>query len=381
LTPARKSIALLHPLVSKGKIIGMKKLKLELGSCSYEIQVGFRLLEKAGDWLKKNGYSGKVVVITDTTVGNLYANALSQSLNIQGFKVVTLEVPPGEQQKSLENAGVLYQQLADSLIERNTPILALGGGVIGDLAGFVAATYMRGVPLIQIPTTLLAQVDSSIGGKVAVDHAFLKNIVGAFYQPQVVFSDIHCLETLPEVELVNGMAEVIKSAAIKDSDFFGFLEANLARAGALDMKVLEKIVIETAGIKAGIVSQDEKDTGLRNILNFGHTVGHALETVSGFQLKHGQAVAIGMIAAARISNRLGFLNKKGVSSLTNLIQKAGLPTDISGYDIREIISIMKHDKKVKQDKIRFILLKAIGEAVISDDVSPGLVEEVLVDWK
>jgi len=356
----------------------MKKIKVKLGSNSYEVRVGADLLGQTGQWLKEWGFSGKAAIITDTTVDGLYGDTLSQSLTRDGFNVTTLVVPPGEEQKSLETAGSLYQELTGSYAERTTSILALGGGVIGDLAGFVAATYMRGVPLIQVPTTLLAQVDSSIGGKVAVDHGQLKNTIGVFYQPRVVISDIDTLKTLPEVELANGLSEIIKSAAIRNRKFFNFLESNLERARALDVAVLEEIVLETAKIKAEIVARDEKDLGLRGILNYGHTVGHALETASNFQLQHGQAVAIGMTAAARISNKMGILDENEVVRLKNVIEKAGLPTEMPNLNIKDIISAMKHDKKVLQDKIRFILLKAIGDAFITDEVSLSLVEEVLV---
>ena len=356
----------------------MKKIKVELGSNSYEIRIGAGLLARTGLWLKEKGFSGKAVIITDTTVKGLYGDALSQSLSRDGFNVTTLEVPPGEEQKSLETAGRLYHELTSSYAERTTPILALGGGVIGDLAGFVAATYMRGVPLIQIPTTLLAQVDSSIGGKTAVDHDQMKNTIGVFYQPKLVIADIDTLKTLPEAELANGLAEVIKSAAIRNRKFFSFLESNLERARSLDTAVLEEIVLETARIKAEIVARDEKELGLRGILNYGHTIGHAMETVSNFQLQHGQAVAIGMVAAARISNKMGILDKSDVIRLTNVIKKAGLPTEMPGLDIKDIISAMKHDKKVRQDRIRFVLLKAIGNAFITDEVTTSLVEEALV---
>jgi 3-dehydroquinate synthase len=357
----------------------MKKIKVELGSNSYKVRVGTGLLARAGLWLKEKGFSGKVVIVTDTTVKDLYGDALNQGLVNAGFKVTTLEVPAGEEQKSLETAGRLYHELSGSYAERTTPVLALGGGVIGDLAGFVAATYMRGVPLIQIPTTLLAQVDSSIGGKVAVDHGQLKNIIGVFYQPKLVISDIDTLKTLPEAELANGLAEVIKSAAIRDRRLFNFLDINMEKAMSLNAAVLEEIVLETARIKAEIVEKDEKDSGLRGILNYGHTIGHALETVSDFQIKHGQAVAIGMAAAARISSRLGILDKSDVVWLTDVIKKAGLPTEMPDLKVEDITSAMKHDKKVWQEKIRFVLLKSIGDAFITDEVSPSLVEEVLVD--
>jgi 3-dehydroquinate synthase len=357
----------------------MKKIKVELGSNSYKVRVGAGLLARAGLWLKEKGFSGKVVIITDTTVKDLYGDALNQGLANAGFKVTTLEIPAGEEQKSLETAGRLYHELSGSYAERTTPVLALGGGVIGDLAGFVAATYMRGVPLIQIPTTLLAQVDSSIGGKVAVDHGQIKNIIGVFYQPKLVISDIDTLKTLPEAELANGLAEVIKSAAIRDRRLFNFLDINMEKAMSLNAAVLEEIVLETARIKAEIVEKDEKDSGLRGILNYGHTIGHALETVSNFQIKHGQAVAIGMAAAARISSRLGILDKSDVVWLTDVIKKAGLPTEMPDLKVEDITSAMKHDKKVWQEKIRFVLLKSVGDAFITDEVSPSLVEEVLVD--
>ena len=356
----------------------MRKIKVELGSNSYEMRVGDGLLTRTGLWLKEKGFSGKAVIITDTTVKDLYGDALSQGLTNAGFKVTTLEVPAGEEQKSLETAGRLYHELTSAHAERTTPILALGGGVIGDLAGFVAATYMRGVPLIQIPTTLLAQVDSSIGGKVAVDHGQLKNTIGVFYQPRLVISDIDTLKTLPATELANGLAEVIKSAAIRNKVFFSYLESSLGRIKPLDVAVLEEIVFQTARIKAEIVEKDEKDLGLRSILNYGHTIGHAVESASDFQFQHGKAVAIGMTAAARISNRMSILDENEVVRLKNIIEKAGLPTEMPNLKIEDIFSAMKHDKKVLQDKVRFILLKSIGNAFITDEVSLDLVEKVLV---
>lgn len=356
----------------------MKKIKVELGSDSYEIRVGAGLLARTGLWLKEKGFSGKAVIVADTTVKGLYGGALNQGLTNAGFKVTILEVPVGEEQKSLETAGRLYQELTSFYAERTTPVLALGGGVVGDLAGFVAATYMRGVPLIQIPTTLLAQVDSSIGGKVAVDHGQLKNTIGAFYQPKLVIADIDTLKTLPQAELSNGMAEIIKSAAIRNRNLFNFLDINLDRAMSLNAGVLEEIVLGTARIKAEIVAHDEKDLGLRSILNYGHTIGHALEAVTNFQLKHGQAVAIGMTAAARISNKMKILDESDVIRLTDVIKKAGLPTEMPALDIKDVIHAMQHDKKVLQDRIRFVLLKSIGDAFITGKVSISLLGEVLL---
>ncbi len=355
----------------------MRKIKVELGSNSYPIYIGSGLLTRTGDWLKELGFSGKLVIITDPTVKRLYDGTLSQSLTKDGFAVVTLLVPEGEEYKSLETAGRLYHELTNSYAERGTPFLALGGGVIGDLTGFVAATYMRGVPLVQIPTTLLAQVDSSIGGKTAVNHDQLKNKIGVFYQPRLVIADIDTLKTLPARELANGLAEVIKSAAIGNKEFFAYLENNIEKVKSLDKGVLEEVVSQTVKIKAGVVEKDEKDTGLRNILNYGHTIGHAIESASDFKVAHGQAIAIGMVAAARISNRLGILDSHEVARLKGLIEKASLPTEMPDLKLDEIMQNMKHDKKVTQEKIKFVLLKSIGNAFVTEEATSELVEKVL----
>jgi len=357
----------------------MRKVKIRLGGSCYEVHIGSGLLARVGRRLKEEGFARKLVIITDEVVQGLYGDALENGLAGEGFEVTTLSIPPGEEQKSLEIAGRLYQELTDCYAERTTPILALGGGVIGDLAGFVAATYMRGVPLVQIPTTLLAQVDSSIGGKVAVDHGRLKNKIGVFYQPKLVVADIDVLGTLPQKELQNGLAEVIKSAAIRDRDFFTFLEENLEKVKSLDKAALEEVVFRTARIKAEVVSQDERDTGLRSILNYGHTIGHAIEAVSDFRVQHGGAVAIGMVAAARISNRLGILEGRETSRLKKVIEKAGLPVKMPKLNKEELLQAIRHDKKVLQDRVRFVLLRSIGDAFIADEVAPSLIAEVLAE--
>ena len=359
----------------------MRRIKVKLGCNSYEVHIGSGLLAQLGRRLKEKGFSGKLVVVTDTVVKGLYGDVLDRALAREGFDVAMLEIPAGEEQKSLETAGRLYRELTDCYAERSTPVLAFGGGVIGDLAGFVAATYMRGVPLVQIPTTLLAQVDSSIGGKVAVDHGRLKNKIGVFYQPRLVVSDIDVLGTLPASELENGLAEVIKSAAIRDKEFFAFLEDNLAKVKSFDKRVLEEVVFRTARIKAEVVSQDERELGLRSILNYGHTIGHAIESVSDFQVGHGRAVAIGMLAAARIANKMGILEGKDTLRLKKLIKRAGLSAEMPGLKAKDLLEAIRHDKKVLQDKIRFVLLKSIGDAFITDEVLPSLLTEVLVDYE
>ena len=349
-----------------------------MGSTSYEIHIGPGMLMQTGRWLRESGFSDKLVIITNPIVRRLYGEALEQNLTEEGFSVIVLSVPDGEEQKSLDTAGRLYHELSNCYAERTTPILALGGGVIGDLAGFVTATYLRGVPLIQIPTTLLAQVDSSIGGKVAVDHDQLKNEIGAFYQPRLIITDISTLKTLPQKEFANGLAEVIKSAVIWDKEFFAYLETHLEGIKSLDDKELEEIIFRSAKIKAEIVEKDERELGLRSILNYGHTIGHAIESAADFKVSHGEAIAIGMMAAARISNRMGRLDIDELTRLMNLLKRANVTTEVPDIELDRIIRAVRHDKKILGGKIRFVLPKAIGDVFITDEVSLSLVEQVLV---
>ena len=328
------------------------------------------MLAQTGENLKMLGCRGKAVVITDTSVNDLYGPLLEQSLMNAGFETITLTLPPGEKQKTLANAGRLCTHLSEALTDRSTTILALGGGVIGDLAGFVAATYMRGIPLIQVPTTLLAQVDSSIGGKVAVDHGRLKNMIGAFYQPCLVIADVSVLKTLSPKLLSDGLAEVIKYGVITDADFFKYLEKNIEKIKAFDPVTLEHVVCKSAAIKAHVVEQDEKDTGLRNILNFGHTVGHAIESVSNFKIGHGEAVGLGMIAAGELSIKLGILDRSELVRLKILMKNAGLPINLPDLKIKSLLQAMQHDKKNTGGTMKFILAEGIGKAVISNEVSP-----------
>ena len=359
----------------------MRKVRVRLSRDSYDIHIGASLLAQTGQLLKEIGFSDKLAIITNPSLKKLYASPLEQSLNGDGFQVAILEVPEGEEHKSLETAGRLYQQLTDFFAERTTPVLALGGGVIGDLAGFVAATYLRGVPLIQIPTTLLAQVDSSIGGKVAVNHGQLKNKIGAFYQPRLVISDTATLQSLTAADFADGLAEAIKHGVIRDEEYFTYIEGNLDRIKALDGRALEKVVFGSARIKAAVVAKDERDFGLRNILNYGHTIGHAIESVSDFNMVHGQAVAIGMLVAARISNRMGLLESNEVDRLKALVERAGLPTEIPDLDAEDLVRSMRHDKKIVGGRIKFVLPRTIGEVFVTDDVNLSLVEQVLRERK
>lgn len=354
----------------------MKILTVDIPGKSYPVIIGEGNLHRAGEELLKLGFK-RCVVITNPVVKGLYGDTLDRPLEENGIKANTLVVPDGEEQKSLENASRLYSQLDGLAVDRTTPILALGGGVIGDLAGFVAATYLRGLPLVQLPTTLVGQVDSSLGGKVAVNYGGLKNRIGTFYQPKLVLSDITTLTTLPRKEFVNGLAEVIKSAVIADKDFFCFLEDNLSQLIDQDPDTLEEVVFRTARIKASIVSKDEYDFGIRHLLNFGHTFGHAIESVSEFKIAHGEAVGIGMVMAAKLSLLLGFFSRDDLERLEGLIRRAGLPTKLPPLNKKEIIRVLTQDKKVEGGKLKFVLLGSLGEAFVSEIDNTDAVREIV----
>lgn len=359
----------------------MHKVRVKLGDNSYTVHIGESLLAEAGSIISKLGFTDKAVIITNPDVGKLYAAHLQKSLKSAGFNTAVLTVPEGEEFKTLDTAGRLYLEMAAFGAERNTPVLALGGGVIGDLAGFVAATYMRGVPFIQLPTTLLAQVDSSVGGKVAVDHAQLKNMVGTFYQPKVVIADITVLKTLPASQLSNGLSEAIKHGIIKDARLFAYFEKNITRIRQGDPEMLEHIVATDVRIKAGVVSQDERDNGLRHILNFGHTVGHAVESVTNFEVAHGEAVAIGMVAACRVAEQMDLFSSAEADKVAALLEAAGLNTKLPAVDLAAVMDAMRHDKKMSAGKIKFVLPRAIGEVIITKDVDLAVVKKVLVGMK
>jgi 3-dehydroquinate synthase len=288
-----------------------------------------------------------------------------------------LEVPVGEESKSLDRAAYLYTELTNLNAERNTQIIALGGGVVGDLAGFVAATYLRGVPIIQIPTTLLAQCDSSIGGKVAVNHEQLKNKIGTFYQPKLIISDISTLKTLSSREISNGLAEVIKYGIILDVPFYEFLEEHIEKILSLDITTIEQIVTKSVENKVRIIEQDEFDLGIRNTLNYGHTIGHAIESNSNMTIWHGEAIALGMIVEAKLANNLGMLSESEVHRITKIISAAGLPTEIRIQYLDRFFELMQHDKKVNQGKIKFVLPQGLGKAVMVEDIPFEKLKDVL----
>jgi 3-dehydroquinate synthase len=358
----------------------MHTLRVSLGSASYNVYIGSGALRDISSHLKHARMGDRLVLITNPFVFEQHGYNLKEELLKEGFEVNVLTVPDGEEYKSLEAAGSLYEGLSAGLVERGTPVLALGGGVIGDLAGFVAATYMRGMPLIQIPTTLLAQVDSSIGGKTAVNHGKLKNQIGVFYQPAAVFSDTSVLKTLAASQFSNGLAEVIKCAVIGDRLLFGLLERKMGDSIEFNEKALEIAILHAAAVKARIVSRDERDRGPRNVLNFGHTVGHAIEAVTSFKVNHGTAVAVGMVAASRISCRMGLFPERDLKRLMNVIAAAGLPAVMPELKIADVLEAIKHDKKVSGGMVKFILPVRIGQVVITNKVELAMVAEALTEY-
>ena len=342
------------------------RIPVSLGDRSYDILVQPGLLDRLGKHFAPLGLGPTAVVITNPTVKRLYAARVIRSLKADGFDVGLLVVPEGEQAKSMRWLNKILDALVRTRCERHTSLIALGGGVVGDLAGFAASTYLRGIPCVQVPTTLVAQVDASIGGKTGVNHPLGKNLIGAFYQPRLVLIDPSALKTLPLREYRGGLAEVIKYGVIEDAGFFEFLERDMSRVLERDPESLDRILRTSCGIKAGIVSADEREGDRRRILNFGHTFGHALETVTGYRrYRHGEAVGIGMVAAAGLASRLGFADKTVVERIRDLVRRAGLPSEISSHPSASLIGAMRQDKKVKDRQIHFVLPTQIGKVTVT----------------
>ena len=341
----------------------MRTLTVNLGARAYSIYLGEELLPRTGEFLKKIRCEGKVGVITNPTIAALYLKTVEEALARSGFQVIPVIVPDGEEHKNLSSLSVIYDRLIEQRLERNSALIALGGGVVGDLTGFAAATLLRGVPYVQIPTTLLAQVDSSVGGKTGINHREGKNLIGAFYQPRLVLIDVDALKTLPQRELVAGLAEVIKYGIIEDPDLFVLLEQKMERLLALDKTLLLQAIASSCAIKARVVEKDEREEDYRSVLNFGHTIGHALESLTGYeQFLHGEAVAIGMVQAAYISAREGFCDQASFQRIRRLIGLTGLPTDLpSSVERLQLVKKMEIDKKAAGGKIKFVLCDGIGK--------------------
>jgi 3-dehydroquinate synthase len=341
----------------------MEVVNVDLGERGYPIYVGAGCLGELGARLAETRCGARVAVVTNSTIADLYIGRVLASLGQARFDPAVVQVPDGEEHKNLAWLAFVYDKLVDAGIERDGALIALGGGVIGDLTGFAAATYLRGVPCVQVPTTLLAQVDSSVGGKTGINHPAGKNLIGAFAQPRFVLADVEVLRTLPKREYTSGLAEVIKYGIILDRELFGLLEDHLPALQRLDRDLLTRVVRTSCMLKALVVGEDETEHGYRAILNFGHTVGHALESLTEYkQFLHGEAIAIGMVAAARVSCRLGFCPDRDYQRIRSLIERSGLPTEIPD-DVRgaPLALAMRTDKKARGGAIKFVCIEGIGK--------------------
>ncbi len=357
----------------------MITVRVDLGSRSYNIYIGSGILEGLGSRVREITSGGKALLVSNRRVFDLYGEIVSETLAAGGFEVVPCEMGDGEENKDLATLEKLWDAAFNNNMDRRCPVVALGGGVVGDTAGLAAATYLRGVPFVQVPTTLLAQVDSSVGGKVAVNRPGGKNIIGAFYQPGLVVADIATLRTLPLREIKSGLAELIKYGVISDAGFFQWLEENIAKLLALDEEALAHAAAVACRIKARVVEADETEQGLRAILNYGHTVGHVVEALCGYGVySHGEAVAAGMAAAARLAQATGLLQAGQACRVVALIRRAGLPVSLPpNLDSGNIIAAMRQDKKAHAGKLTLVLPVEIGWVKVFNDISEAAVAEAL----
>lgn len=356
----------------------MQTLQVDVGHSQYPIVIGPGLLNDRAllDPLVKGR---DLCVVTNTTVAPLYLERLRASLS--GRRIAECVLEDGEQHKTLATVGRVIDRLVEAKVNRDTTVLALGGGVIGDIAGFAAAIYQRGVGYVQIPTTLLAQVDSSVGGKTGVNHPGGKNLIGAFYQPLAVIADTTTLSTLPDREMRAGLAEVVKYGCVRDPILFDWLELNIDRITNRDAAALEYAIGRSCEIKAAVVAQDERETGIRAVLNFGHTFGHAIEAATGFETYlHGEAVALGMLMAAALSQRLGLLDGDDNQRIRDLVARTGLPTVAPRIGVPRAVELMGMDKKVLAGKVRLVLLTRIGRAVVTADYAEDALNAILTEY-
>nr|WP_314806506.1 3-dehydroquinate synthase [uncultured Selenomonas sp.] len=356
-----------------------QRVDVALGNRSYGIVIGSGLADDIVSFVRAAGYSARGMIVTDTNIAPLYAAQTAELLARAGVEAEVVSVPAGESAKSLTQANELFTRAIEMGLDRKSPIIALGGGVVGDLAGFVAATYMRGIPFIQLPTSLLAQVDSSVGGKVAVNHPLGKNLIGAFHQPDAVFMDLDVLKTLPAREIATGLGEIIKYGIICDADFFAWLEEHRADVLALEPAAAMHMIARSCAIKADVVRQDEREGGLRRILNFGHTIAHAVEKETGYaRYRHGEAVAIGMVGAADISVAMGLLGGADRRRIERLIRTMGLPYTVKDVTPDAMYEDLFHDKKTVGGRIHWVLAEGIGKVSVHSDVPEDVVREMLL---
>ncbi|GAB4319567.1 MAG: 3-dehydroquinate synthase [Candidatus Sumerlaeia bacterium] len=356
-----------------------RTIEVDLGERSYPIYIGAGGLGRTGEFVRRHCAAERALVVSNTTVGPLYSGCVMDALRAADVAADLLILPDGEKYKTLDTLNQIFDFLLERGYPRRSVLLALGGGVIGDVVGFAAAAYMRGVEFVQLPTSLLAMVDSSVGGKTGVNHRLGKNMIGAFYQPRFVLTDTRVLGTLAESEFRAGFAEVIKYAVIRDAAFFDFLEERSAALFAQESAPLAEMIARCCRIKAQVVEEDERESGLRAILNFGHTIGHAIETLAGYEgIKHGEAVAIGMSAACRIAEGMGLMCADAADRVRGLIAGVGLPCRQSlGLDTQALVECLFKDKKVRSGRLRFVLPVEIGRVVIRDDVPLDLVRAAI----
>ena len=353
----------------------MKVLNVNLGESSYDIVIGRGVLDSLGERCRAVGLRGMAAVITNPTVAALYSAQVIKTLETAGYTVVQIEMPDGEEYKNSTTLNQIYDDLLAAGVDRSSFVVALGGGVVGDVAGYAAATWLRGIPFVQVPTTLLAQVDSSVGGKTGIDHPKGKNLIGAFYQPRLVLIDVDTLATLDQRQFRAGLGEVIKYGVAVDLQFFDYVEANIIAVLAMDPELLIEIIHRCCQLKAQVVELDEKEAGLRAILNYGHTLGHAFESISDYRgLVHGEAVAIGMVLAAKVSTALGYCTLDDVGRIATLLTRCGLPVDIPQYDRQQLLHAIAADKKSKSGSITFICNQGIGTYAMSQHTP----EELLI---
>ena len=354
-----------------------KTVPVRLAGHAYDITIAPGLRSDVGRRLRPMTKAKKAVLVHDSTLPGAHAEQVASSLRGAFDEVIDCEVPPGEEHKSVDTVERLYDAILRAGIDRQTPILALGGGVVGDTAGFVAATVLRGVPFVQVPTTLLAMVDASVGGKTGVNHPVGKNLIGAFHQPVAVYADPQTLATLPPRELRGGLAECIKHDVIRDADGFERLERDIGRALSLEMDYLAELIAHNVAIKARVVEADPFENAERAHLNFGHTFGHAIENVSRYQYSHGESVALGMAAAAQLAVDLGMLDEPSRRRIVAVIERAGLPARGLRLDAGAVVDAMAFDKKARSGRLRFVLPDRIGHVVLRDDVPPGAVRRAV----
>jgi 3-dehydroquinate synthase len=351
---------------------------VNLGSRSYRIVVASGALQSVGQRLRELRLGSRAALVSDGTIMRLYGKTVVTSLEAEGFTVTTIEVPEGEAAKTLAVAEHCWDQLLTAGLDRTSTVMALGGGAVGDVAGFAAATYMRGINFVQLPTTVLAQVDASIGGKTAIDHPLGKNMIGAFHQPRLVVVDPAVARTLPEREFRSGLAEIVKHGIVLDADYFAELERDLAPLAARDLGVLERIIGGSCRLKASVVERDEREAELRHVLNYGHTIGHALEAATGYaRYAHGEAVSLGIVAEARLARRLGIADDETTARQERMLETLGLPVRAPSIDVEPIVSAMARDKKAKDGRVPFVLAPRIGAFRIVYDVPTAEVRAVI----